>query len=103
MHTISELAAAAKKSNSTVIDTLRAEGVPYTEKTNPRGGKPQKLYHITLEEFRELQAKRRPGKKVEVAPDTSGIDALLGCKWARRGETNQEPSVPYPNATNQTA
>lgn len=85
MHTISELAAAANKSYSTVIATLRAEGVPYTEKINPRGGKPQKLYHITIEAFCAIQAARKPGKpgkKVEVAPDTSGIDALLGCKWA---------------------
>jgi len=82
MHTITELAAASKKSNSTVIDTLRAEGVPYTEKINPNGGKPRKVYHITIEEFCAIQAKRRPGKRVDVAPDTSGIDALLRRKWS---------------------
>ena len=82
MHTISELAAAAKKSNSTVIDTLRAEGVPYTEKINPNGGKPRKVYHITLEEYCAIQANRRPGKRADVVPDTSDIDALLAA-WAR--------------------
>lgn len=82
MHTIGELAEAANKSYSTVIDTLKAEEVPYTEKINPRGGKPKKVYHITIEAFCELQAKRRSGWRAEKVYDTAAIDALLACRWA---------------------
>lgn len=82
MHTVSELAAAAKKSNSTVIDTLRDNNVPYTEVVNAKGGKPKKLYHITIEAFCAIQAARKPGRKNGAAGDTYGIDALLKSKWA---------------------
>ena len=84
MHTIVELANAAKRAKTTVMDTLRAEGIEFIEKIGSQGGRPLKLYKITIQEFIKLQEARTPGKKPKPKIEqqqVSGINDLLLAKW----------------------
>jgi len=83
MHTIVELANASKRAKTTVMDTLRTEGIEFVEKIGSQGGRPLKLYKITIQEFIRLQEARTPGKKPKpkVEQQVSGINDLLLAKW----------------------
>jgi len=86
MHTIAELANAAKRAKTTVMDTLRAEGIEFIEKIGSHGGRPLKLYKITIQEFIKLQEARTPGKKPRPKAEqqqVSGINDLLLARWSK--------------------
>lgn len=86
MHTIVELANAARRAKTTVMDTLRAEGIEFIEKIGSQGGRPLKLYKITIQEFIKLQEARTPGKKPKPKVEqqqVNGINDLLLARWSR--------------------
>ena len=86
MHTIVELANAAKRAKTTVMDTLRAEGIEFIEKIGSKGGRPLKLYKITIEEFIKLQEARTPGKNPRPKAEQQqviGINELLLAEWRK--------------------
>jgi len=86
MYTVVELSTAAKRAKTTVMDTLRAEGIEFIEKIGSQGGRPLKLYKITIQEFIKLQEARTPGKKPKPKTEqqqVSGINDLLRARWSR--------------------
>lgn len=86
MHTVVELSTAAKRAKTTVMDTLRAEGIEFIEKIGSQGGRPLKLYKITIKEFIKIQDARTPGKKAKPKVEqqqVNGINDLLLAKWSR--------------------
>lgn len=86
MHTSTELARFAKISLSTALATLRAHKTPFTSvRKSGSGGKPKKLFHISLEEFQKIQSERKPGRGFTPVSRTpaaiSTINDLLYKSW----------------------
>lgn len=56
------------------------------EKIGSQGGRPLKLYKITIQEFIKLQEARTPGKKPKPKAEqqqVSGINDLLLARWSK--------------------